>query len=621
MTADSQQLRALGAERRSEDLLEGWKAVADYLNRTERTVQRWEKSKALPIRRLGVSSPEEQPRVFAYKSEIDAWWHDQETNIREGKEEVDDSDTEIEIGEARAGPATHEKPPSETNKRRRYGLLVVIVPFVLGLMLAAVGLRIIWPKIQRLLSPQTRVILAVMPFQNSTSDAGTQRLARGLTDEMISRLGHLHPDKLSVVEITPGDSGLSPVQVRKKFSADYVLQGSARTADQHGEITARLILVKDGPQIIWGNSYPFDQAGQIETEIKVSQAILGEVLNVLPHDSHAPHEVSQEAYAPYLRGRYLWTRRTAASLNRALSYFQQAIQVDANYAPAYAGLADCYSLLATAPYTAIPPKEAFPKAKDAAQRALQLDETLAEAHLSLGYAALSYDWDFPQAKKEFLRALELRPQSATVHQYYAYYLTAMGKLDEAIAERKKAQELQPDSPLIITALGEAYYQARQYTDTIAETKKSLDLDSNYPIALINMGRAYEQMGMHSQALQIYQQILALIPDDPGLLALIGHNQAITGDRPHALATILRLQQISTTRYVPSLYIALIYVGLGQKDSAFVWLDKAYNERAEYLIYLPTEPMADPLRGDPRFPEFLKRLGLIAPKIPRTPASQ
>jgi len=240
--------------------------------------------------------------------------------------------------------------------------------------------------------------------------------------------------------------------------------------------------------------------------------------------------------------------------------------------------------------------------------------------LSLGYAALTYDWDFPQAKREFLRALELRPQSATVHHYYAYYLTAMGELEEAIGERKKAQELQPDSPLIITALGEAYYQARRYTDTIAETKKSLDLDSNYPIALINMGRAYEQMGMHSQARQIYQQTLALIPDDPGLLALIGHNQAITGDRPHALATISRLKQISMTRYVPSLYSALIYIGLGQKDNAFIWLEKALNERCEYLVYLPTEPMADPIRGDPRFPEFLKRLGLIVPKIPRTPAT-
>ena len=535
--------------------------------------------------------------------------------------ELKDSDTEIEIGAASPRPDAHGKPPSMNKSTRRRSLLVAIVSFVLGPMLAALGLRITWPNIHSFLFPQTSIILAVTPFKNSAGDAIAQRLARGLTDEMISRLGHLRPDRLSVVEITPADSGLSPVQVRQKFSADYILQGSARTGDEHGEITAQLVLVKDVPHIIWGNSYPFDQAGQIETEIKVSQAILSEVLTVLPHDSHALHPVSQEAYVAYLRGRYLWNRRTTASLNRALSYFQQAIQIDGNYAPAYAGLADCYSLLATAPYTAIPPNEAVPKAKDAAQRALQLDETLAEAHLSLGYAALTYDWNFPQAKKEFLRALELRPQSATVHQYYAYYLTAIGKLEEAIAERKKAQELQPDSPVIITALGEAYYQARRYTDAIAETKKSLDLDSNYPITLINMGRAYEQMEMHSQALQIYQQLLALVPDDLGSLALMGHNQAITGDRPHALATILRLKQISTTRYVSSLYTALIYVGLGQKDNAFIWLEKAYNERCEYLIYLATEPMADPIRGDPRFPEFLKRLGLIAPKIPRTPATQ
>jgi tetratricopeptide (TPR) repeat protein len=343
----------------------------------------------------------------------------------------------------------------------------------------------------------------------------------------------------------------------------------------------------------------------------VVDEIVQRILTALPKDIQPEHQLNSRAYEAYLQGRFQWNLRTTESLLAAIASFQKAISYDATYAPSYAGLADCYALLGSAPYTALQPSEAFPKAKDNALKALALDKDLAEAHVSLAYSALVYDWNYPEAEKEFARALQLRQDYATAHQYYAYYLTAVGKLDQAIAERQRAVQIEPKSPLLNTALGEAYFQARRYTDSVPPNQEALSIDPHYADAIINIGRAFEQMGKYPQAEQAYDSILAFAPHDPALLALRGHLYAVSGRQAGARAVIAQLQQMITdrNRYVPSLYIALIYIGLEDKDQAFAWLDKAYAERSEYLVYLPTEPMADPLRKDPRFDALLKRLGL------------
>jgi tetratricopeptide (TPR) repeat protein len=339
--------------------------------------------------------------------------------------------------------------------------------------------------------------------------------------------------------------------------------------------------------------------------------IVQKILAALPSDIQPAHQVNPRAYEAYLRGRFQWNLRTTESLLQATSSFQTAISYDASYAPSYAGLADCYALLGSAPYTALPPEEAFPKAKANALKALALDEDLAEAHVSLGYSALVYDWNYPEAEKEFNKAIQLRPDYATAHQYYAYYLTATANLNQAILERQRAIQIEPKSPLLNTALGEAYFQARRFRDSIGPNQEALSIDPHYGDAIINIGRAYEQMGMYPRAQQAYQSILAFAPHDPALLALLGHLYAVSGRHAAAREIISQLQQMNTNkdRYVSSLYVALIYIGLGEKDQAFAWLDKAYAERCEYLVYLPTEPMADPLRSDPRFDALLKRLRL------------
>jgi serine/threonine-protein kinase len=476
---------------------------------------------------------------------------------------------------------------------------------LLGIVAAVVAAIAAYVGIQSLQKPP-KLILAIQSFKTIGGDPDTRRLAEIASEEIFTRLSELHPQRLGVVELTTADSELSLDQVCGRRQPNYVLAGAVRHDGNQMAITDQLVSCQDQTGIV-GDRHAINSDGSGIGA--VVDDIVRKILAGLPKDIQPAHQVNPKAYEAYLQGRFEWNLRTTQSLTQAISYFQRAIDDDPTYAPSYAGLADCYALLATPPYTALRPSEAFPKAKANALKALELDHDLAEAHVSLGYSALVYDWNFPEAEKEFRKAIDLRPDYATAHQYFAYYLTAMGDIDQAIAERKRAVSIEPKSPLLNTALGEAYYQARRFSDSIGPNQQALSIDPHYPDAIINIGRAYEQMRMYPQAQHAYQSILAFAPHDPTLLALLGHLYAVTGQKAEAGRIILQLQQMSAGQYVPSIYVALVYIGLDDKDEAFAWLDKAYDERCEYLVYLPTEPMADPLRTDPRFPALLKRLGL------------
>ncbi len=470
----------------------------------------------------------------------------------------------------------------------------------------AIGAYTAIPRVIEWIWPP-KLMLAIQPFKTLGGDPDARRLAEIVSEEIFTRLSELHSQRLGVVEVTTEDSGLSFEQICERRKPSYVLAGAVHRDGNQMAVTDQLVSCRDQAGIA-GDRHDTDPNGSGLGPI-VDDTVL-KVLAALPKDVQPEHQVDPRAYEAYLNGRFQWNRRTTQSLTDAISYFQTAIQYDGSYAPSYAGLADCYALLATAPYTALLPSEAFPKANANARKALELDEGLAEAHVSLAYSALVYDWNYVEAEREFKRAIELRPGYATAHEYYAYYLTAMGDLSQAIAERKLAVSIEPRSPLLNSALGEAYYQARQFSDSIGSNQKALSFDPNYAVAVINLGRAYEQQGMYPQAQQAFQSILAFAPHDPALLALLGHLYAVSGQQAAARNIISQLQQMSKGRYVPSLYIAMVYTGLGDKDEAFAWLDKAYAERCEYLVYLPTEPVADPLRSDPRFPALLQRLGFL-----------
>ena len=484
-------------------------------------------------------------------------------------------------------------PPSPPPRQRRF-----LAKLLFGAAAIAAAVLFFWPP--------PKLILAIQPFKSLGGDPDARQPAEIVREEIFTRLSELHPQRLGVVELTTADSELSLEQVCAGRKATYVLAGAVHRDGSQMAITDQLLSCKDQTGIV-GDRHAINTDGSGMGA--VVDDIVRKALAALPKDVQPLRQVNPKAYDAYLQGRFEWNRRTTQSLMEAISSFQKAIEYDGTYAPSYAGLADCYALLATAPYTALLPSEAFPKAKANARKALELDEGLAEAHVSLAYSALVYDWNYAEAEKEFRKAIELRPGYATAHQYYAYYLTAMGDLDQAIAERKLAVSIEPRSALLNSALGEAYYHARKFGDSIELNQTALSYDPHFADAEINVGRAYEQMKMYPQAQQAFQSILAFAPHDPALLALLGHLYAVSGQQAAARGIISQLQQMSRERYIPSLYVAMIYTGLGDKDQAFAWLDKAYAERSEYLVYLPTEPVADPLRGDPRFPALLERLGL------------
>ncbi len=582
------------------DRLDSWKEIASYLKRDVRTVQRWEKTEKLPVHR---HLHEKQGTVYAFKSEIDAWSH--------GRQLQDDdfgNDAETDIAETEDEPqdlAYSEEefvPPPPGPVRRFLSPRLKISLAILGVAVAAaVGAHLLWP-------PSQNVVLAVLPFKN-LGGFDQEALVDGFTAETKARLEQVQPEKMGVLLLTKRYAELPVEKVAAEFNSTYVLQGAAKMVGQKVSITAQLSRVgARGMTSVWNDQYEGDLRDIQRIQSEVSSAIAKAVLSQIP-DAQPTGQLNTEAYEAYQWGAFFLNKRTTPDLLKALDYFQKAIQVDPRYAPAYAGLAACYSLLGSAPYTQLPPKESYSKAESAAQKALELDESLAEAHISLGYSLLVYERNYDKARQEFERAIKLRPGYATAHDYYAYYLTAMGEMNRAIAERETARKLDPVSPLLTTALGEAYYQNRQFDLAIKMAQKALELDSSYPVSMINLARAYEQAGMHQQARAIYQKMVESAPDDPGVLSLMAHEYAVSGDATSARKIEAQLEKMRSQRYVAALYIALIWTGLGDRDRAFQWLDEAYDEDCEYLVYLSTEPAADPLRSDPRFPQLLQKLGL------------
>ncbi|MGH9814035.1 MAG: tetratricopeptide repeat protein, partial [Candidatus Acidiferrales bacterium] len=363
---------------------------------------------------------------------------------------------------------------------------------------------------------------------------------------------------------------------------------------------------------LWAKSYERDLSDILTLQSEVAREIAREVnVALTPREQArlaAARPTNPEAHELYLKGRYWWNKRTEEELKKGLEYFQQAIEKDPGYALAYVGVADSYAMLGSdivAP--ALPPHEARPLGKAAALKALELDPNLGEAHASLAAAYQYYDWDWAAAEREFRRAIELNPNYASAHQWYANYLVMFGRHAESLAEARRARELDPLSLIINVTFGWRFYFARRYDDALAQHRKTAELDPNFALARYSLGMTYEQKGMYEAALAEFRRALALSGDDPHALANLGHVYALAGNRVEARSVLAQLEQLAKKKYVPPYYVAEIYVALGEKEPAFRWLEKAYEERSSRLVFLKVEPRLDPLRDDPRFQDLVRRM--------------
>src|SRR2546425_9011555 len=465
--------------------------------------------------------------------------------------------------------------------------------------------------------PGQRLTLAVLPFDNLSGDADQEYLSDGLTEEMITQLDRLERDRLrgtarsSTWKYKHADRDID--RLRQERGADYVLEGSLRRAGERVRVTAQLIQAVDQTHV-WAETYERDLRDVLVLQSEVARAVARAIALTLTPDAQArlasAPSVGAESYQDSLRGRSFWTRRTEAALKQALGYFQRAIAADPDYARAYSGLADCYSALgASSIVGGLPPRQAMPEAKAAALKALQIDGTLAEAHNSLAEVHLLYDWDLAASEKEFRRALELDPEYTTAHHWYSHCLLALGRTHESLAESRRALELEPLHLAIGGHLGWHYLFTRQYDQAIEQFRKTLELDPGFPQAQRYAAWAYLQQGMHQDAIASLRAALGQLGRNPAVEGELGHALGVAGRRAEALAMLEGLRQLSSTRYVSPYSVALVHAGLGDRDQALAWLEKAYAERSDYMPYLNREPMLDGLRSDPRFAALVRRVGL------------
>ena len=469
-----------------------------------------------------------------------------------------------------------------------------------------------------------RLTLGVLPFDNLSGDADQEYLSDGLTEELITQLGRLEPARLRVLARSSTwkykRSDRDVGQLRRELGADYVLEGSLRRAGDRVRVTAQLVRADDQSQV-WAETYERNFRDVLILQSDVAEAVARTIAITLTPEAHVRlargRPVRSEAYEDYLRGRFFWNRRTEATLKQALEYFQKAIAADPGYAPAYSGLADAYaSLGASSIVGALPPRQAMPEAKAAALKALQIDDTLAEAHTSLAIVHLFYEWDLGACDGEFRRALALDPNYTTAHHWYSHCLLPLGRTAESLAESKRALELEPLQLNVGIHLGWHYLYTRQYDEAIEQMRRTLELDPAFAQGQRYLSWAYLQKGMHPEAIATLRAALNSLGRDPKIEGELGHVLAVAGHRVEALAILEDLRHLSATRYVSPYSIALVHAGLGERDQALVWLDKAYAERSDYMPYLTLEPMLDGLRSDHRFAALVERVGLPTPSHSR-----
>jgi TolB-like protein len=482
-------------------------------------------------------------------------------------------------------------------------------------LLALVLLSVVGVGVFRLVT-RNKVIdsVAVLPFTNAGADPNMEYLSDGITENLINRLSQL-PELRVVPRSTVfryKGQDVDPQAMGRALGVRAVIMGRVVQRGDTLSIQTELIDVVNESQL-WGEQYNRRLTDLLTIQEEIARGVV-EKLRLRLSDAEQRqltrrYTESTEAYQLYLRGRYFWNKRTGEGMRKGVEYFRQAIDLDPGYSLAYAGLADSYNFMGAFGIALLPPGEAMPKAKAAAMKALEIDDSLAEAHTSLAFIRLYYDWDWPGAERGFQRAIELNPNYAPAHQWYSHLLMARSRTSESISEAKRAVELDPLSLPANLNLGWQYHWGRQYDLAVEHLGKLLEMDPNFEQGHWGLGLAYELKGMSGEAAAEFQKAIALSGGNPVYVAALGHAYAIGGKKADATRVRDELEEQLKLRYVPPFWIAILYVGLGEHEQALKWLEKAYAERSGGLIWLGVEPRMDSLRSDPRFAALMQRVGL------------
>jgi TolB-like protein/DNA-binding winged helix-turn-helix (wHTH) protein len=454
--------------------------------------------------------------------------------------------------------------------------------------------------------------LAVLPLENLSGDPSQDYFSDGMTDELITELGQISGLRVvSRTSVMTYKGARKPLpQIARELNVDTVVEGTVLRSGNQVRITAQLIEAP-ADKHLWAQSYEGDVRQTLTLQRQVARAIAEEIhIELTSHERDvlkSEKAVNAEAYEDYLKGRYSWNKRTADGLKKSVDFFNQAIDRDPTYAQAYSGLADAYALLGDWEYGVLAPKEAYPRAKAAATKALELDGALGEAHISLAFSLDGFDWNFGAAEMEFRRGLELNPGYATGHQWYAGHLILFGRNNEAIAEMKKAQDLDPLSLIIGADLAEDFLIAHRYDEAILQIRKTMDLDSNFALAHYQLGQAFLQKHSYNEAVGELQKAVSLSGGSTTSTSSLAYAYAVSGNRKEAEALLNELKNRSSGSFSNAPEIALVYVGLDQRDQAMEWLEKGYTERFNPGVLM--RPAFDSLRSDARFQDLLHRIGL------------
>jgi len=505
-------------------------------------------------------------------------------------------------------------PPTTTRQKAAFGNLARLL-FGFGLALV-VASAISWALYHRIYSSPAIRSLAVLPLENVSGDSSQDYFADGMTDALITRLAQINT--LRVISRTSAmtykNVNRPLAEIARDLNVDAVVEGSVSRAGERIRVTAQLIDARNDKQL-WGGSYDEDIRDTLVLQSRVTRVIAGQIRATLNPQERLTlaksRTVDPDAYEAYLKGRYFWNKRTGEGLRTAIDYFRRAITIDPSYAEAYAGLADSYAVAGDWKYGVLPPLDAFPKATAAAAKALVLDASLGEAHASLAYALDLYGWDWDGAETEYKQAIQLNPGYATAHQWYSWHLFMVGRDDDALLELRRAENLDPLSLIINADIADALCVAHRYDDAVEQSEKTLKMDSNFAIGHYELGQALTQKHMYDQAIAEFQKAIELSGHSGAFDSYLGYAYAISGRKEEALKIVDDLESRHAENHSVDADIALIYVGLDDRDEAISRLNKAFDARFKASIL--RRPAFDPLRSDPRFQDLLRRMGLPTAK--------